>query len=1420
MKSRLRLCKWAALVFLPMLATGILQKNLLSQEVNVRTQTYIPLISQVGQGNTNQLELKNPGSQVSALGNSINFALELATTPTESVTFLAWGLPEGLTIDPSKGRLSGQAANAGTYDIIILVRDDKDNMDSVTFTWTVIATENRPPTIQQPVSQSTAVGSDALLEVIAEDLDGDKLNYSAQNLPIGLAIDPATGLILGSPSNIGTYFVTITVKEVNDETSSDSATFVWYVTAPNNLPPTLANPGDRSNQIGELINLAVQASDPDGDSITFTAENLPTGTRILTSTGVITGMLTQGGSYRTTITVDDGRGGATSAGLTWQVQQPNNSPPSIQNPGSQESEVGSIVKMGIVATDPDDDALTFSAVGLPPGLEIDENSGEITGIPDTTGGHTVEIMVDDGSGGFAETQFVWEITVGNPPNNPPTLQNPGSQEWGLNQSLSLALNATDPDGDELTFSAFGLPVGLAIEPKTGVISGAANAVGQYSVIAIVEDDRGGQANIQFDWEINQVPVATTVVAISRTSPNTSAFEVTGRDVTMRVERSETDEALSVNIGLMPINDAQRTPVSSDDITIHDADGNLIEGALTFAPQQGVITITIKAKPDEIAEVPEVADLVIQENQNYQIDPEAASARFLVRDDRAVISEDSPLFVAHFGPENGASTTGSGIATVRLSKDNGFGNLSLFFSGLTSEEIASHIHIANPDSGPIAFSIPLGQVTDERWIVKAAHHVQTNQAMLDKLFAGELYANVHSANYPEGEIRGKLLPAQGSIKMQPPPIPDPIAPLTGFELERDIARFLTQATFGPTPESVADLKARVAAHNGDRISAYSEWIDDQFVLNSPSLFEYHQAANALYTKDAVSEVAGHNAYGLTEGWFAASVYSKSQLRERVGFALSEVFVISIEDNLLRNTPQGSTDYYDMLRSNAFGTFKKLLRDVSLHPAMGVYLSHLRNQAELRNADGEIIASPDENYAREVMQLFSIGLLHLHPDGTLKLDENAAPMRTYDQADITELARVFTGLGLSKRNPDNGETPLIEDNTQFFFNGHSRNTAEYQPAFTHPMKIFEDNGRPTDAGNYVRYHDNGEKFVLGVDIPAGLTGVQDLDRALNILTNHTNTAPFISKRLIQRLVSSNPSRGYVYRVASVFESTNGNLGEVVRAILLDPEARNLADNNQVGYGKKKEPLVHFAAMLRLIDAQSAVSDTFALNGLVTYGLPRVEVRRYEADAKPLIVSWNRIGGAASDVNFSQAPLAAPTVFNWFMPDYSPPGQISGAGLVAPELQIITENQIVRYYNVFYRLLIGNSLNFGRPKSDEPLAIISYDQPAWLVEPYMSIMDSNGDGTISSDDAAFGDVSKVKEASLAMVNRLDLYLCSGRLQSQTFRNSSVDPRLIIADSVYDALNHRDGINEVNALVARDERIKEALFLVGTAPECLVER
>jgi uncharacterized protein (DUF1800 family) len=456
--------------------------------------------------------------------------------------------------------------------------------------------------------------------------------------------------------------------------------------------------------------------------------------------------------------------------------------------------------------------------------------------------------------------------------------------------------------------------------------------------------------------------------------------------------------------------------------------------------------------------------------------------------------------------------------------------------------------------------------------------------------------------------------------------------------QDAARFLDQATFGATDGDIRNLS----------MIGYQAWLNQQF--NIPETPEEPPVETALIVSnppcasgDVTCNAALFQQNSANENLVQAQFWQQAlsgndELRERVKYALSQLFVISSNNSTsIQSMPRGEASYYDMLGNDAFGNFRQLLQDVTLSPMMGQFLSMLGNDK------GNATTDPDENYAREVMQLFTIGLWQLNDDGTQKLDGNGQPIPTYSNTDVQGLAAVFTGFGWDI--PGNDTDTAWSNCCIYVGPGYGEELL--------PMQSFPS------------HHSTVQKQFLGVTIPASGSPDPDGDLkiALDTLFNHPNLPAFFAKQMIQHLVTSNPSPAYVDRVAQVFKDdgtgVRGNLQAVITAILLDPEARDTASaTSNPQYGKVREPLLRYTEWARAFTAQSRTG---------SYGTGSTEDPIY---------------------GLGEMWLRSPTVFNWFSPGYSPPATtIASDGLLAPEMQITNVSTVVGFIN-FMQVVIGAS------------------------------------------------------------------------------------------------------------------------------------
>lgn len=555
-----------------------------------------------------------------------------------------------------------------------------------------------------------------------------------------------------------------------------------------------------------------------------------------------------------------------------------------------------------------------------------------------------------------------------------------------------------------------------------------------------------------------------------------------------------------------------------------------------------------------------------------------------------------------------------------------------------------------------------------------------------------------------------------------------------------ARFLLQAAFGPDQDSTSD--ADDIPENVQQVMSlgFSAWIDDQFTRPIGYIQPWVDwaAANA-------------NAIQLYGNWKEFSWWARAMgapklrpddtndpvtnpfpydpLRQRVAFALSEILVASDRPEQLAVEQPGMANFYDLFEQYAFGNYRDLLQAVAIHPVMGIYLSHLGNQ----KANPASNVFPDENFAREIMQLFSIGLWQLNPDGTRQLDGQGQPIPTYNNGDITELARVFTGLSF----------------------GNNANFTLYPRDFTVPMKGWD------------AYHDLGPKTLLGgLQLPArtasaGNTGtatMADVTAAVDNLFNHPNVGPFIAYRLIQRLVTSNPSPGYVGRVAAAFANNGagvrGDMKAVIKAILLDTEARDPAMMSQATWGKLREPFLRCVNLARAFNATSP-SGYYALDQFALAHL--------------------------------QDPMNSPSVFNFFLPNHSPSGPLAQLGLSGPEFQIINAASAVSGPNYFWDHILSDLQYWGAGNANYAVRL--------NLTPELQMVTS-------------GDINaNVPTGALdpdPLLRRLDLVLTGGTLTPQQFQIIR-EAMLRVGTSTWQW--HR-------------ERLRLAIYLITTSPEFNVLR
>jgi uncharacterized protein (DUF1800 family) len=535
---------------------------------------------------------------------------------------------------------------------------------------------------------------------------------------------------------------------------------------------------------------------------------------------------------------------------------------------------------------------------------------------------------------------------------------------------------------------------------------------------------------------------------------------------------------------------------------------------------------------------------------------------------------------------------------------------------------------------------------------------------------------------------------------PPPVDVPKA-ITRLEA----ARFLTQASFGASQESIDEL---MNTFGGD----YAAWIDAQLAKgpSAPTFAVHGQSGNQE----------------LFNLFWRHAVYGDDQLRQRMAFALSQIFVTSAERAFFPEAwrSAASTSYYSMLTDNAFGNYRKTIEDVTRHPYMGLYLGTLKNRKE--SDDGTTI--PDQNYARELMQLFAIGLHQLNADGTIKRDANNSPLPSYNNEDIAGLSRVFTGWNWDV-NSFGGDCGLSE------------------ACNNRPMQGFQS------------FHSTLEKKFIGKTIPAGTNITESLKQALDHIGAHPNVAPFISRRLIQQFVTSNPSREYVGRVSKVFTTSSGNLGQVIKAVLLDAEARDQAYASRTeGFGKLREPVIRLTNWMRAFELVKPNGDLLGKTA-------------------------DNFSFASKRSELCQYPMSSPSVFNFWRPGYVPNKTFADKGLVAPEMQVVHEVCAANYLQMM-KAVIGGDKDNGSTNG-----ILSFG------------LTSGATGAVVIRSSYRNELAL---SSTALVTRMNELLAAGRMPQE------------LQDKVKSAADSVAGDTDA----ARLKRAKIAAFLTMASPEYLVQK
>ncbi|HEY3856932.1 MAG TPA: DUF1800 family protein [Verrucomicrobiae bacterium] len=773
----------------------------------------------------------------------------------------------------------------------------------------------------------------------------------------------------------------------------------------------------------------------------------------------------------------------------------------------------------------------------------------------------------------------------------------------LGQPFSFTVTAAN---SPLGFAASGLPPGLSVNSTNGTIAGVPTAVGNFQVALMVSNFVGigasvlniqvlntGSSVVQEIWtnvpgiNISDIPTRrpanlTNVLGTLEgtvnygdnyaervqgyfTAPTTGNyyFWIAGSDSAQLWISDDNEQVNQVlRAWVTPTNNPTAPGQNGSSSRQWNVQANQQSGWLTLvAGQQYYIQILHKAGigSGDNWSVGWSQDPIGTNTAPAGITPNYTLSRFY-----PPLASQAPgvLYSANMLAMPGVVSDGVGSATLRVNAAGTQATLSFSLDNMvgtpTGESVNSDPYLNDP--GELIYDISASHPQANGsyfWKIAPAGPLGTSD-ILELISEGKASIVIQSTAFPNGELSGHFTLANGSQTFTPPPTPpawsddsaDPNA----------AARFLTQATFGASSNDITSVQSL----------GYEGWVTHQFALPVT-----HALSNVI-ANASTDPTDLYQSSDWFNTWWKQSITAPDQLRQRVAFALSEILVIS-ENGTLENHADALSSYYDVLLDNAFGNYRNLLEAITLHPAMGLYLNMQGN-----SAGSEITGlHANENYAREIQQLFSIGLNREWPDGTLILNAQDNLIPTYSQNVVMGFASVFTGWTFYQTNQANGRLP-----SNFFPPANYTNAMVLVPS----------------------HHELGSKLLLdnlmlppavGAQTVPSTTndayGLRDLELALDSIFNNQNVAPFICRQLIQRLVTSNPSRDYVYRVAQTFNDdgtgVRGNLKAVVQAILLDYEARSTNMLEQPTYGKQREPLLCVTALARAFPPPPATSGTYS-------------------------------------------------------------------------------------------------------------------------------------------------------------------------------------------------------------------------------------
>ncbi|MEY4916159.1 MAG: hypothetical protein RL616_72 [Verrucomicrobiota bacterium] len=795
-------------------------------------------------------------------------------------------------------------------------------------------------------------------------------------------------------------------------------------------------------------------------------------------------------------------------------------------------------------------------------------------------------------------------------NAPPTITSSLTAVGFVGQQFSFTVTAANTP---LRFSATNLPPGIGFNPTNGLMSGtpllagnfqvpltASNAIGvSASVVNVVIFDTGSALSREV-WtnvsgvNIADIPVDTTpnisggyggLEGITNygdnygerlrgyfTAPATANyyFWIAGSDSAQLWISDDNEPANKIlRCWVMPTNNPTASGQNGTSPRQWNLQSEQQSGWLTLvAGQKYYLEVLHKAGvgTNDNWAVGWLPDPFGTNTVPAGITPSYLLARYFTP---LAVTIPGTLYTANLLALPGASSSAVGSATLRVAANGATAVLNYSVTGIPGAHV-DHIYTDPYLASPTTLVYDIAAATPQAdgsylWPIVASG-TMTVADIQEAIIEGKGSIVIQTPAFPAGEIGGHFTLASGAQTFTAPPAPPVWTDDSGTT--NGASRFLTQATYGASLAEIANVNSL----------GYSNWIGAQLVLPAT---HHLGIVRTNKSADPSNPMASTIWFG---SWWQNAVTAPDQLRQRVAFALSEILVAS-ESGSLQDHSDALAYYYDVLVDNAFGNFRTLLKSVTLSPAMGIYLNMQANDK------GNLVTGThaNENYAREINQLFSIGLNRQWPDGSLVLNSAGNLVPTYDQNVINGFAQTFTGWNYFLTNGANGRLPT--------------NTFSPTVNYTNQMTL------------YPLHHDLDAKLLLNnVVLPPGwgaqtnyLTtnydnyGLQDLEQALDSIYNHPNVGPFICRQLIQRLVTSNPSRGYLYRVVQKFNDNGsgvrGDMATVVKAILLDYEARSSALITDPAFGKQREPLLRVTAMARAFPGPASQSGTYSETGTQT-------------------------------------------------------------------------------------------------------------------------------------------------------------------------------------------------------------------------------